>query len=224
MPTKSRQTNEPILRVLPSQRAAVRLTKRAAGDDAPGIIEGYGAVFYSADDPGTEFEMWPGLVERIMPGAFDETVADDDIRASFNHDLSALLGRTASETLRLSIDNVGLRYAIDTPNTEDGRKVCELVGRKDVNGSSIWFVATRVVWIEEEDRDIRQIEGIRLIEVGPVSMPAYDATTAATRSSDLESVKAELDAVRRQRASRQREIDYVNFRGRLARYDSDAGI
>ena len=38
------------------------------------VIGGYAAVFYRAGDPSTEYELWPGTVERIAPTAFDEAV------------------------------------------------------------------------------------------------------------------------------------------------------
>ena len=100
----------------------MRLEARAEGE-LPKII-GYASVFYDGT-AGTQYELWDDTFERIMPGAFDRALKEDDCRALVNHDANNLLGRTASGTLRLSIDKTGLRYEIDTPNTTLGRDTIE---------------------------------------------------------------------------------------------------
>src|ERR1700728_2523684 len=96
-----------------SQSKSTRLAKRSDGTSE---ICGYGAVFYDGT-PDTEYPMWPGAVERIMPGAFDRALREDDVRGLFNHDPNLLLGRTASGTMRLRVDDVGLWYSIDPAMT-----------------------------------------------------------------------------------------------------------
>ena len=56
------------------------------------------------------------------------------MRALFNHERGALLGRTCSGTLRLSEDGTGLRYEIDLPDTTVGRDVAALLERGDLTG------------------------------------------------------------------------------------------
>jgi uncharacterized protein len=157
----------------------VRLEKRADGKP---MICGYASVFYREDDPGTEYALWDDLAERIMPGAFDRAMKEDDCRALVNHEPSALLGRTASGTLRLAIDQTGLRYEIDPPDTQAARDVMESIKRGDMTGSSFTFVARDVTWREQGDRIIREIRDVQLYDVGPVTFPAYGSTTAGLRS------------------------------------------
>src|SRR5690606_6184684 len=59
--------------------AEVKLERR---EDGGAVIRGRGAVYYRKDDPGTEYELWPGVVERIMPGAFDDVIGGD-VRSFF---------------------------------------------------------------------------------------------------------------------------------------------
>jgi hypothetical protein len=92
-----------------------RITVERREDGKP-IIVGYGSVFYREDDPGTEYELWRGFKERIGRSAFDSRLTDD-VRALFNHDTNMVLGRTTAETLKLSVDDVGLRYEIEPPDT-----------------------------------------------------------------------------------------------------------
>lgn len=196
-------------------------------DDGPGTIEGYAAVFHAEGDPGTEYELWsdPGMraVERVARGAFSRAIKDgDDCRACFNHEANNLLGRTASGTLRLSEDERGLRYENDLPDTQLGRDVAQLIDRGDVTGSSFGFVVEQESWRETDNPDgsrlaVRTIEGVRLLDVGPVTYPAYAGTSAGGRSVGAP-VRAAGD-VAEARASYQRwkESQALPLEARLAK-------
>ena len=145
------------------------------------VIFGYAARFYDGT-PATEFELWTDTVERIMPMAFDKALAEDDVRALFNHDTNHILGRTTAKTLTLGKDDLGLRYEIDVPATTLGRDLALSVKRGDVTGSSFSFVTTDEEWRKEGGKNIREIKGVQLFDVGPVTFPAYESTTSAVRS------------------------------------------
>ncbi len=172
--------------------AASRVQLRARGEGETPLIEGYAAVFYNPADPGTEYELWEGCRERIMPGAFDRAVRErDDARCLFNHDPSQLLGRVGANTVTLSVDAHGLRYSNLPPNTADGTKVIELIRRGDVYGSSFAMVVTDQAWRETDGVDIREILAVQLYDVSPVTYPAYEATSTALRAAgDLAEVRA----------------------------------
>ena len=143
-------------------------------------IRGYGAVFYDGS-PGTEFDMG-GVRERIAPTAFDG-IEGDDVRAFFNHNPSQVLARTTSGTLRLSVDGRGLRYELDPPDTTLGRDLVELMQRGDVDGSSFMFDILEEEPPRREDGVvIRTITRVKLYEVGPVTMQAYEAAKSEARS------------------------------------------
>lgn len=171
-------------RMLPAQQCELRAVQQEGeeGQNLPPRIAGYGAVFNQRSD------LLGGLfVEIIAPGSFDE-VLNQDVRGLFNHDPNYLLGRTVSGTLRLSVDQRGLAYEIDTPNTQTIRDlVVEPLKRGDMSGSSF---AMRVApggdtWHEEDGVIVRTIYKIaELRDVGPVSFPAYPDSSAAQRSLD----------------------------------------
>ena len=153
-------------------------------------LEGYGAVFYRADSPGTEFWLWDDLVERLMPGCFDATLASDDIRSFFNHDANQILGRrqfSDSDTLRLSVDSYGLRYSIPFDGDPTQISVFNKVRTGKVTGSSFMFVPTAETYRFEEDPttkkriEIIEVTATRTFEVGPVVFPAYEASTSEVR-------------------------------------------
>jgi len=214
-------------RVLAADRSNLRLASRS--DDKTPKIEGYGAVYYDPDDPGTEYKLWRDTYERIAAGAFDRAIQEDDVRSLFNHDANIVLGRNRSDpaTLALRSDQTGLFYSVDPPDTQMARdQVITPIGRGDVSGSSFIFEVKRVVWIEEErdDREvyIRQIEEVNLWEVGPVVFPAYQSTTTGVRvrGRDLAEIRAEHDRWKRSgldgKDFAEREAEAVRVTARLA--------
>jgi len=150
------------------------------------ILTGYGAVFYRADDPGTEYQLWRDLVERIAPGAFDRVLSEkQDARGLYNHDVNFLLGRVGAGTMRLSVDQRGLRYEIDLPDTSQANDLAVSVARGDIDGSSFGFIVKKESYQinKETEMDVRTIEDVDLFDVGPVVFPAYTATSAGVRSA-----------------------------------------
>lgn len=161
---------------------------RDAGEDESPTITGTAAVFYREGDASTEYRLWDGAVERIMPGAFDAAIATDDVRGLFNHDPNMLLGRSAAGTLDLAISDRGLEYDIAAADTGVSRDVLEHIRRGDVTGSSFAFVVEDQTWrTEERDEggklEIREINQVSLFDVGPVTYPAYEGTKAGTRDT-----------------------------------------
>lgn len=217
-------------------RAAVRLQKRAdASTDALPEIAGLAAVYYNPSDPtGTQYQLWDNYFERILPGAFDRAVKEDDVRALQNHDPRLLLGRSSAGTLQLQLSEEGLGYIITTPNTTAGRDTVTSLERGDLDGSSFAFNISPggVEWTEERIKVggnevvlyIRNITAVELFDVGPVTYPAYSATSAGTRSprmflertsdnAEVQAIEGECRAWRtrllnsdQNRAKREREI------------------
>lgn len=176
------------VRQLTRALAGVRREKRG---ESGSVISGLSAVYYREGEPGTEFRLMSYVVERIRPGAFDRAIKDgQDARALFNHDSAALLGRVSSGSCRLSLNDRGLAYEIDVDDADpDHQRVCAKIDRGDVTGSSFAFLARAVSWQELRLEDdswlyVRWLEDVDLFDVGPVTWPAYEATTAG-RSAEL---------------------------------------
>lgn len=145
---------------------------RAAESDEL-VVEGYAAVFDSVTDIGP-------FQERIAPGAFSD-VLQDDVRLLINHD-GVPLARTSNDTLELTQDETGLYYRAKLSNTQAGKDLYEMIKRGDINQSSFAFM------IGEESRDaddVRVIDKVaRLIDVSPVTYPAYQAATVFARAEE----------------------------------------
>lgn len=185
---------------------SVRMESRVDGDAEISKFVGTGAVVYDGT-PATEYELWnfgsERCVERILPGAFDNAISrPDDCRGLFNHDPNLVLGRTASGTMRLSVDATGLQYEIDPDETTVAKDVASHLKRKDVTGSSISFVVDEERWTETKKEDgsweiLREILSVTLFDTGPVTFPAYTSTTSAMRAAgDVEEAKTALKEFR----------------------------
>lgn len=155
----------------------VELRAAKDGDPSPGTVVGYAAVFNSLSLDLGYFR------EKIAPGAFAEVLKTADVRALRNHDDDDLLGRMKSGTLRLAEDEIGLRYEIDLPDTTVGRDTAVMIGRGDMSGSSFGFEVDVDEWDWSGQTPIRTVRNVSVLyDVGPVTFPAYDASTAAVRS------------------------------------------
>jgi HK97 family phage prohead protease len=134
------------------------------------------------------------FVERIDPGAFG-LVAERrgrrkplETRALWNHDPNFPLARYPG-TLRMTVDEVGLRYEFPVPDTSYGRDIASNIRAGIVKGSSFSFTVPSGgdSWAVEDGRSVRTIQRIdSLLDVGPVTFPAYpDADVkVAQRSFD----------------------------------------
>lgn len=187
--------------------------------DGKRVIVGYAARFYDPNDPGTEYALRSDVVERISRSAFDNA-SNRDAKALFNHDPNMLLGREGAGTVRVSVDQRGLKYEIDPPDTQVGRDVVTLVERGDLHGSSFAF-SIRGDGGEKWARDtatgvkVRTLTDVELFDVGPVTFPAYASTSTGVRAStDAGECEASL------KAWMTREAEAVKVRARVVEIES----
>lgn len=147
------------------------------------FVEGYGSVFNSrSHDLG-------GFHEIISPGAFDGVIEKSNVKCYLDHDSSrGILARckNGQGSLKLEIDERGLKYSFEAPHTVLGDEVVEGLKRGDYDESSFAFTVESESWTKEEDgtylRTINKIK--RLYDVSIVADGAYGDTTVALRSLD----------------------------------------
>lgn len=168
--------------------ASVELRAAAETESRP-IVRGYASKFNTeSENLGSEQYQFR---EIILPGAFDD-VLNDDVRALFNHESSAILARSkAGEgSLRIGTDETGLWYEFEAPDTQVGRDLVTSLKRGDVDQSSFSFSVSNEgqKWEEKREGDgptliTRTISKVsRLYDVSPVTYPAYPDATVALRS------------------------------------------
>lgn len=143
------------------------------------IIKGYAAKFNVLSRKLGWF------FEKIERGAFAGSISDDVVKALFNHNSSYPIGSTRNGTLSLKEDEMGLYCEITLPNTTGGNDTYESVKRGDVDGMSFSFFTKDDKWeTDEQGRQIRTLREVELIEVSPVTFPAYPQTSIGIRSYD----------------------------------------
>ena len=142
------------------------------------VVVGYGSVFNSLSNN------LGGFREIISPRAFEGRL-EDDVRFLFNHDANLVLARTTNNTLRLRVDEKGLRYEAVMPNTSTARDLMELMNNGTINQSSFAFVVEDDEWEQTSDGTVRTINKVsRLYDVSAVTYPAYEDATVALRSME----------------------------------------
>ena len=188
-------------RGLDQRRSRVEL--RAEGEAK--VITGYAAVFYVEGDDSTEYRLTERYVERVLPEAFD-AIAGDDVRCLVNHNENMILGRTTSGTLRLVVDDIGLRYECDVPDTTAGRDLLVSMERGDITGSSFQFRDRNPTRRADDNGDlIRELRSLKMLDVSPVTYPAYEATSVESARRSLAEWDQEREAeLQRQADARRR--------------------
>lgn len=184
-----------------SNNLGVTLESRDNSGKPKSVLSGYAAVFYRDGDVSTEFRSGQ-VIERMMPSAFDAMLSEKhDVRALWNHNPEHVLGRSKAGTLRLSTDAIGLRYEIDLPDTQAARDLATSVTRGDVDGSSFAFQVRKLpngdpghsIKKHPDGSYVRSVQSVNLLDISPVTYPAYAGTSASMR--DLEAAVAELETI-----------------------------
>lgn len=164
-------------------------------------ITGYAVVFESNSED-------LGFIERIMKGAItDETIKKSDVFCLLNHDSTKVLARSkyGEGSLKLEIDERGLKYSFTAPNTDLGEELLEHLQRGEIDSSSFAFTVSldegSEKWYTVEGvqyRDIYKIEN--LYDVSPVYQPAYQETTVSKRTLD------KLNQLREMQDEKEKEV------------------
>lgn len=157
-----------------------------AVDNEKMIVEGYALRFNTlSNDLG-------GFVETISPQALKD--ADlSDVRCLIDHDSSKVLGRTTSKTLDLKVDDEGLYFRCQLPDTSYSRDLYENIRVGNINQCSFGFILDDDGdTIEKRDDGLfkRTLNKIRsLFDVSVVTYPAYNDTDVAPALRSIEAVK-----------------------------------
>ena len=164
------------------------IREAAEGEQNTGrTIEGYAIVF------GVESKLladyWDAYREIIEPGAItEEELKGMDIKMTMYHNREKLLARSNKGVgkLNLSVDEVGVKYSFEAPDTVDGNTALELVKRGDLVGSSFmyWTDEANNVYYEKMDdgtllRHVKKISEV--MDMTIAADPAYNETTVTAR-------------------------------------------
>lgn len=156
-----------------------RTTTTECRQTTDGVITGVAAVFDSLSlDLG-------GWKEKIAPGAFSRVLKTPglDVMCLFNHNANKVLGRTTAGTLKLWESDEGLEFECKLGNTSWSQDVREAIKRGDITQCSFGFVVGEQEWTKESGEEIRIVREVsQLLDVSPVTYPAYQETSCDARA------------------------------------------
>jgi uncharacterized protein len=155
------------------------------------VLSGHAAVFGEPSEP------FPWGRQLIAPGAFSGSLRQDDVRCLWNHNSNIVLGRTRSGTLELAEDVMGLAFELRVPDTQLVRDmVVAPIERGDVQGCSFACDVLEKRWHTRGGIDYQTLTAVRLIEISPVTFPAFPQTDVSLNARTHEGLAA-LDLRRR---------------------------
>jgi hypothetical protein len=184
----SKPPTDDLVRMLPVVRADLRVVRAEEGAETGlGTLYGYAAVF----GIDTVIDSWEGrFVERIAPGAFAGTLAErgEQVKVLFNHGFDPSVGdKPLGKPARMEEDQKGLLVEVPLDDTSYNRDIAASLRSGALDGMSFRFSVTDESWDEPKDKaalPVRTIKGVELYEFGPVTFPAYEATSAGIRSRE----------------------------------------
>lgn len=198
------------------------MIREAAEGDLPSrTIEGYAVVFGVESRILRDMDGLTPYREIIEPGAITEDLlSKQDVKMTMYHNREKLLARSrfGVGSLRLSVDEVGVRYEFEAPNTVDGDTALELVRRGDLYGSSFIFWIGMGDFTREKGKDgiyLHRVKNIRRIDDMTIAAdPAYEQTNVMAREAEEQLEDQEVKqtlSVKYAREKREREMIINNF-------------
>ena len=152
-------------------------------------VEGYAMLFDTPSD-GLTFE------EVISREALEGVISRSDVLALMNHSVDrGVLARSENGegSLELEVDEKGLIYRFEAPNTSLGDELLENLRRGEIKQSSFAFDVESDKWERKADgtwkRTINKFG--HLYDVSPVYHAAYSKTSVYMRGKELEEKRLE---------------------------------
>lgn len=159
----------------------LRVREAKEGEAASRTITGYAILFGVPSEPLYAYDDEEAR-EVIAPGAVTKELLDGcDIKMTMFHDRQLILARSknGAGTLSYGVDDKGVYFEFEAPNTVDGDKALELVRRGDISGCSFAF-STHYYDSAYVSRDVQRVDGKTVITYTVnVITGIYDFTLAA---------------------------------------------
>ena len=158
-------------------------------DEQKMVLEGYAIVF---DQETLIGDKEKGFIESIDRNAL-KNANMKDVPMKYNHDDSFLIiARTRNNSLRLTVDDIGLKVRAELIDTDSNKDIYKMVKAGLLDKMSFAFTVSSQKIDRSGDIPKRTITGIdRLFDVSIVDLPAYDQTSIVVGRS-LALVDAEL--------------------------------
>lgn len=149
-------------------------------------VSGYACVF------DKESVNLGGFTEIIHRGAItQETIEKSDIFANLDHDPTYIIARSRNGkgSLKLSVDDIGLYFEFELPQTEKGNEIRSYLERDEITQCSFCFSLDvndkeSQKWSIRNNTQYREIYKIdKLYDIALVFQPAYEQTSVSLRKA-----------------------------------------
>lgn len=179
---------------------------RADAKEDEMIVEGYATTF------NQPYELYSygnyRYMEQVDPNAFEECDMDDVIM-QYDH-AGRVYARTRNGTLKLEVDDRGLKITADLSKTDTARQLYQEIREGMTDRMSFGFIVGLDERTTTRDEDTGKATVLRTIkrfkklyDVSAVSIPANDQTSISARTlSDGWIAEAEEERLRAQRKAR----------------------
>jgi len=172
----------------------VKTEIRATADGKKLTLRGYPILF------NTETTVWDWcygeVKETILPIALDDTKLDD-VYLLVGHNPDNLLGRVG-KNMRVEVDETGLFFECELPNTQLARDWYNLTETGIVDGMSFGFYCKDQINESTMTRTITKID--ELLEITITPFPAYkEASVVANRKSEIEMAERKAELLEKQK-------------------------
>ena len=175
-------------------------------DEQKMVLEGYAIVF---DQETLIGDKEKGFIESIDRNAL-KNANMKDVPMKYNHDDSFLIiARTRNNSLRLTVDDIGLKVRAELIDTDSNKDIYKMVKAGLLDKMSFAFTVSSQKIDRSGDIPKRTITGIdRLYDVSIVDLPAYDQTSIVVGRSlalvdielmamDMEDQKAKAEIIKK---------------------------
>ena len=166
-----------------SEYRSVKFETRVEQKDESGkkfVLRGYPIVFNTETEI---FDFWNGKIrETILPTALDGTdLANVYLITGHNIEPDKVLGRSGVN-MKVEVDDTGLYFECELPNTQHARDIYNLVESGIVDGMSFGFTCSDEVNPETKMRTITHID--ELFEITITPFPAYKEASVIARNQE----------------------------------------
>lgn len=180
------------------------------------VIQGYALKFNTQSNPlsgnGVRF------VETIAPEALKD--ADmEDVRALIDHNPSMILARTTADTLKLEVDEVGLKFTAELADTSYARDLYQNIQAGNINQCSFAFELEDKGDTVRYNKESRMYERTlnsfkKIMDVSAVTYPAYDDTDVSPALRSIEEANEEAEQLKEQHKRKlQLELELMQMKG-----------
>lgn len=178
--------------------SGLHVREAGEGEAQSRVIEGYALKFGVRSRLLCDW--WDEYYEVLEPGSVTRGMLDSqDIKLTMFHDRQIILGRSKNGvgSLTYEVDETGVKFSCEMPNTADGDKALELVSRGDIDGCSFCYStdeddsvnAVSYEKIKDEEsgdevllRHVKRIDNVYDFTLTPD--PAYEQTECARRERE----------------------------------------